>query len=92
MKECRYSSTILNLGNGQRRVVNFAPLPLYPRGNSSRYPLHRSSSEPQSQYRRYGMNEKLLRLPEINPPTPQSSDPQPSRYTDRPIPVPTVGA
>jgi hypothetical protein len=34
----RYSSTFLNLGTRWRWVVNFTPLPLYPRGKSPRYP------------------------------------------------------
>jgi hypothetical protein len=37
----RYSSTILDLSTRWRWVVSFTPLPLYPRGNSPRYPLDR---------------------------------------------------
>jgi hypothetical protein len=44
----RYSSTILDLGTRWRWVVNFTPLPLYPWGNSTRYPLDRRLGEPQS--------------------------------------------
>jgi hypothetical protein len=37
--EWRYSSTILDLGTGWRRVVSFTPRPLYPEGKSPRYTL-----------------------------------------------------
>jgi hypothetical protein len=41
MGECRYSSTILELGNRWRKVVSFMPQPLYHRGKSLRCPLAR---------------------------------------------------
>jgi hypothetical protein len=37
------------LGTSWRWVVSFTPLPLYPQGNSPRYPLYRKLGEPQSQ-------------------------------------------
>jgi hypothetical protein len=41
MGEWRYSVIILDLGTRWRRVVSFTPLPLHPRGRSSRYQLDR---------------------------------------------------
>jgi hypothetical protein len=40
MREWRYSSTILDLGT-RWCAVNFRPRPLYPRGKSPWYPLHK---------------------------------------------------
>jgi hypothetical protein len=48
MGEWRYRSTILDLDIRWRRVVSFTPLPLYPKGTSSRYPLDRRLLGPQS--------------------------------------------
>jgi hypothetical protein len=48
MGEWRYSSTFLDLGTRWRWVVSFTPLPLYPRGKSSRYPLDRRLGGPES--------------------------------------------
>jgi hypothetical protein len=45
-------------------VVSFMPLPLYPRGKSSRYPLGRRLGGPQSQPGRRG-EDKILPPPEI---------------------------
>jgi hypothetical protein len=59
-----YSSTILKLDPRWKRVINFTPLPLYPRGNSLRSPLDRKLGEPQSRCERYG-EEKHLPLPGI---------------------------
>jgi hypothetical protein len=39
--EWRYSSTIRDLGTSWRWAVSFTPRPLYLRGKSPRYPLHR---------------------------------------------------
>jgi hypothetical protein len=39
MREWRYTSIILDLGNGWKRVVSFTLLRLYLRGNIFRYPL-----------------------------------------------------
>jgi hypothetical protein len=44
----------LDLGTSLRWVVNFTPLPLYPRGKSPRYPLDRRLGGPQSQSGRLG--------------------------------------
>jgi hypothetical protein len=46
--ELRYSPTILNIGTRWRRVFLFTPGPLYPQGNSPRYPLDRRLDGPQS--------------------------------------------
>jgi hypothetical protein len=39
--EWRYSSYVLDLGNRWTWVVSFTPLPIYPRGMGTRYPLDR---------------------------------------------------
>jgi hypothetical protein len=44
----KYNSTILDLSTSWRWVVSFTPRPLYPRGNSPRYPLDRRLGKPQS--------------------------------------------
>jgi hypothetical protein len=41
MGECRYSSTILDLGTRWRLEVSFTPRPLYLSGNSARCPFDR---------------------------------------------------
>jgi hypothetical protein len=46
--EWRYSSIILDLGTGWRRVVSFKHGLLYPRRKSLRYPLDRRLCRPQS--------------------------------------------
>jgi hypothetical protein len=48
-------------------VLSFTPLPLYPRGNSSHYPLYRRLGEPQSGSERYGEDKNLLMLLGIEP-------------------------
>jgi hypothetical protein len=63
----RYSSIILDFGNGWRLVVSFIPLPLYRRGMSPRYPLDRRLGGPQSQSGRYGKEKNPLLLPGIEP-------------------------
>jgi hypothetical protein len=64
MGEWRYSSTILCLSSRWRWVISFTPQPLYPRGESSRYPLDRRLGRPQSRSGRRG-EEKHFALPGI---------------------------
>jgi hypothetical protein len=45
---------------GRRWVVSFTPLPLYPRGNSLRYPLYRRVGGPKSRTGRYGEETNIL--------------------------------
>jgi hypothetical protein len=55
----RHSSTILDLSNRWRWVVNFMPWPLYSHGNSPRYPLDRRLGGPQNQSKCYGEEKNL---------------------------------
>jgi hypothetical protein len=88
--ELRYSSTILNVGSRWRWVVGFTPRPLYPTGDSSRYPLCGRLNGPQSRSGRYGEEEKSLAPTDNRTWTPRSSSPSCSRYTDWAIPVPSL--
>jgi hypothetical protein len=54
MGKWKYTSTVLDLGTKQRRVVSFKPRSLYPWGKSPRYPLGRRLGGPQRKYGRYG--------------------------------------
>jgi hypothetical protein len=65
----------LDLGTTWRRVVNFGPRPLYPRGKSPRYPLDRRLGGPQSRSGRFG-EEKILDPIGTRTRTPRSSSPQ----------------
>jgi hypothetical protein len=56
--EWRYSSTILDLGTRWRWVASFMPRPLYPRGNSRRYPLDRWLFRPQGRPGPSGVEKK----------------------------------
>jgi hypothetical protein len=85
MGKRRYRSTILNPGTRFRRVVSFTPLSLYPRGKSSRYPLDRRKSGPQSPSERCGKENIFLPISEIEP---QLLCPTASQYTDWAIPTP----
>jgi hypothetical protein len=67
MGEWSYSSTILILQTRWIYVVSFAPVPLYPRGNSSRHPLDGKLVRPQSRSGRRGEEKNVLSLPEIEP-------------------------
>jgi hypothetical protein len=70
-------------------MVSFMPLPLYLRGKSPRYPLDRRLGGPQSRSVRRG-EEKILDLIETLTPTPLSSSPVASRYTDCANPDPII--
>jgi hypothetical protein len=65
--EWRYSSTILNLNNIWKFVVNFRHQPLYPRGKNPRRLLYRRLGGPQSPSTHYGEKKNPLPLPRIEP-------------------------
>jgi hypothetical protein len=67
MGEWRYSSTILYLGTGFRRVVSVTPLSFYPRGKSPWYPLDRRLGGPQSWTGHCWVKKKTYLSPESNP-------------------------
>jgi hypothetical protein len=71
-----YIHTVFYLGTIWRRVVSFAPLPLYPRGKSPRYPLDKrlGGSQGRSGRRR---EKKILDPTGTRTPTPRSSSQQP---------------
>jgi hypothetical protein len=56
----------LYLGSSRRWVVSFMPLPLYPQGKSSRYPLDRRLGGPQSRCGRHGET-KIFAPPGLKP-------------------------
>jgi hypothetical protein len=64
-------------------VVSFTPLPLYPRGKSSRYPLDRRLGGPQSRSGQRG-EEKVLDPTGTRTPALRSSG---HHYTDYAIPA-----
>jgi hypothetical protein len=61
--EWKYSSTILDLGTKWTQVVSFAPLQIYPRGNSPQYPLDRRVGGFQSRSGLCGEDKNVLPLP-----------------------------
>jgi hypothetical protein len=65
--EWRYSSAILHRVTRWRRVVQFTPLPLYLWGGSPRNWMFMRLGRPQSRSGRYGEEENLLLLLEIEP-------------------------
>jgi hypothetical protein len=65
--EWRYSSYILQLGNGWRWVASFTSQPLYLRGKRPRYPLDRRLCGSQCQSRLSGVEKNQLSLPGIEP-------------------------
>jgi hypothetical protein len=58
---------ILNLGTRWRWVVSFKPRPIYPPGNSTKYPLDRRVGRPENRSGRGGEEKKSLTLPGIEP-------------------------
>jgi hypothetical protein len=72
----------LDPGTSWRWVVSFAPLPLYLRGNSPRYPLYKRLAGPQSRSEWRG-EEKLLDPTRTRTATPRPSSPYP-------VAIPTV--
>jgi hypothetical protein len=64
----------LDLGTSWRWVVSFTPRPLYPQGNSPRYPLDRRLDGPQSWSGRRG-EDKILDPTGTRTPTPRSPNP-----------------
>jgi hypothetical protein len=66
IREWRYSSTILDIGNRWRWVVSFTPRPRYPRGKSPRYLMDRRVNGAQSRFGRCG-EEKNLAMSGIEP-------------------------
>jgi hypothetical protein len=85
MGECRYNSTIIDLGTRWRWEASFTPRPLYPRGQCPRCPLDTRLGELQGQSERCWEGKNLLPLPGIES---RSTVPQPNRYPEGPIPVP----
>jgi hypothetical protein len=77
----------LDLGTIWRWVVSFTFQPLYSWGKSRRYPFDRRLGGPQSRSGQRG-EEKILDPTGTRTPTPRSSSPQASRYTDYAIPAP----
>jgi hypothetical protein len=75
----------LDLGTSWRRVANFTPRPLYPRGKSPQYPSDRRLGGPQSRSGQFGENSWPYRDSNSHPSVVQ---PIASRYTDYDIPTP----
>jgi hypothetical protein len=69
---------ILDFGTRWRCVVSFTPRPIYPQGNSLRYPLDRRLDGPQSRSGRGGEEKNSHPLPGLE--TPDHSDRSPALY------------
>jgi hypothetical protein len=65
MREWRYSSFSIDLGNRWRWVVRFTSRPPYTWGKNPRYPLDRRLGGLQRRSGRSGVEKKLFVLPEI---------------------------
>jgi hypothetical protein len=76
MVEWRYSSTVLDLRTGWRRVISFKPCPVHLRGKDTRYLTDRILCGPQSRSGRCEAQTIFLALPGIDP---QSSSPAPRK-------------
>jgi hypothetical protein len=67
MGKWRYSSTILYLDIGRRRMVIFTSRPLKPKGKSLRYPFIERLGGPQGWPGRYGQEKNFSSLQGIEP-------------------------